>query len=105
MRRSPIKVTQLVKQMGISRGTYYNHIADPKLPLELLEQYGKVLRYDFTQDIPQMKKYSLEEPEAYYGQPATLEEAIRQRDYYREKYYTLMEQYHKVVEKHLDLDV
>jgi hypothetical protein len=81
--KSPLKITELVKRMNISRGTYYNHIADPDLSFETLEQYGKVLAYDFTNDFSEMQKYTLEEPGALYGEPSTLEEATRQRDYWR----------------------
>ncbi len=81
--KNSTNITQLVKRMGISRGTYYNHIQDPDLPFDLLERYGKILDYDFTNDFTEMHKYTLEEPSAPYGEPSTLEEAIKQRDYWR----------------------
>ena len=83
VKKSPLNITQLVKRMGISRGTFYNHKDDPNLPFEILEQYGKVLGYDFTNDFPEMQKYVVEEPIAPYGEPKTLDEAIKQRDYWR----------------------
>lgn len=69
--------------MGISRGTFYNHKDDPDLPFETLEQYGKVLGYDFTNDFPEMHKYVVEEFIAPYGEPKTMDEAIKQKDYWR----------------------
>jgi len=36
---------------------------------------------------------------AYNNVPATIEEAIKQRDEWKEKYYALMEKYLKCVEK------
>lgn len=83
VKKSPLNITQTVRRMGISRGTYYNHISDPKLPFETLEQYGKILGYDFTNDFPEMQKYTLEDPPVQYGEPSTLEEAVKQRDYWR----------------------
>jgi hypothetical protein len=97
VKESPISITKLTKQMGISRGTYYNHINDAQLGFEQLIQYGRVLKHDFTQDFPEMRKYSFEEPEAVYNIPGNLAEAIEQRDYWRDKYYQLMEQFHKLV--------
>lgn len=94
---SPVNITQMVKRMGIARGTYYNHKNDPNLPLELLARYGKVLKYDFAQDLPEMQQETLEEPDSAYALPKTLEEAIAQRDYWRDKYYQLMERFHEVV--------
>jgi hypothetical protein len=104
VRDSPLKISQMVKRMGISRGTYYNHKNDPNLSYEHLAQYGKVLKYDFTQDFPEMRKYTFDEPDAPYGPPATLQEALEQRDYWKDKYYKLMDQFHKTIEKKLDLD-
>jgi hypothetical protein len=83
VKKSPIKITDLVKRMKISRGTYYNHKEDANLPFEILGQYGKVLGYDFTNDFSEMQQYILEEPTPPYGEPSTLEEAIKQRDYWR----------------------
>jgi len=33
--KSPIKITELVRRMNISRGTYYNHKDDPALSFEI----------------------------------------------------------------------
>lgn len=95
---NPISVTKLAKRMGISRGTYYNHVATADLPFELLEQYGKILKYDFSGDFAEMKSYTFEEPIEAYGEPSTLEEAIRQRDHWKkeadkwkDKYIALLE--------------
>lgn len=85
--------------MGISRGTYYNHKNDPNLSFEQLAEYGRVLKHDFSEDLPEMKKFMLEEKEAPYTTPKSIEEAIEQRDFWREKYYQLMEKYYiEVVE-------
>lgn len=95
VKSSAIKITELVKRLKISRRTYYNHISDQKLPFDVLEEYGKVLRHDFTQDIPEMKQYAFEEPEVRYGKrPINLHEAIEHIDYWRAKYYEVMEQLH-----------
>ena len=95
---NPVSVTKLSKRMGISRGTYYNHVATADLPFELLERYGKILKYDFSADFPDMKSYTFEEPIEAYGEPSTLEEAIRQRDHWKkeadkwkDKYIALLE--------------
>jgi len=99
VKESGTNITKLVKRMGIARGTYYNHKNDPNLSLEQLAAYGKVLRHDFSDDIPEMKRYVVEESESPYT-PKTIAEAIAQRDQWREKYYQLMEQYLKLLEEH-----
>ena len=100
VRKHKLKITQVVKKLGISRGTFYNHIEDPNLPLEVLEKYGKALGYDFTTDLPEMSKYTFEEPSEVYGQqPSTIEEAIKQRDYWKDKYIALLEEHHRLTKE------
>lgn len=100
-RKSPLSITQLVKRMGISRGTYYNHKDDPNLPFEDIEKYGKILGYDFTSDFPEMHKYAFEEPIAPYGNPKNFDEAVKQKDYWKDKYLNLLEKYNKVIEERM----
>ena len=107
-RRSEFPITQVAKKARFSRGSYYNHIRDPDLPFEILERYGAVLKHDFTADIPKMPKYDLENTTATRTTPTNLEEALLDRDYWRDKYVTLLEQnrtlmerYHKLLEAKL----
>jgi len=100
--KNSLKVTQLTKRMGISRGTYYNHIEDPDLSYELLERYGKILKYDFTSDFPEMQKYAFEESAENYGPPTTFEDAMKQLLYFKEKYYILLEKYNQLIEEKID---
>jgi hypothetical protein len=90
-------ITRMVQRMGIARGTYYNHKNDPNLSFEQLAEYGRVLKYDFAQDLPEMRKYILEEPEVPYTTPKTIKEAIEQRDYWRERYYKKVEEYNRLL--------
>jgi hypothetical protein len=46
-----------------------------------------------------MGNFIVEEPEAVYSsEPKTMEEAVRQRNEWKEKYYLLMEKYLKCIE-------
>lgn len=88
---SEIKITVLVKRMGISRGTYYNHVENPNLSFEKLAQYGKILNHDFREDLPEMKNYVLEESDVQNKSPKNMKEALLQIDYWRTKYIKLLE--------------
>jgi hypothetical protein len=96
-----VNIKQMTRRMGISRGTYYNHIQNPELPLEQLAKYGKVIGHDFSQQLPEMKRLVLEESEGVYKTPETIEEAIVQRDYWREQYYKQVKEYNELAKKHL----
>ena len=97
VRESSVNISQMVKRMGISRGTYYYHIKDPNLSYEQLAEYGKIIKHDFSQDLPEMKRYVFEEPEVPYGIPKTLDEAIEQRNFWRERYYKKVEEYNRLL--------
>lgn len=70
------------------------------MPLAILKKYGKAIGHDFSEDIHDMPSSILKEPEYIYGsEPSTIEEAIQQRNQWKEKYYALMEKYVKCMEK------
>lgn len=94
-----MKVSELILRVNVSRGTYYNHINKKDLPFEILEMYGKALRYDFSEDFPKMPKYSFAEDDSIYGTPKTLEEALRHIDYWKTRYIQLSDKYREEVEK------
>lgn len=95
---SDLTIKQITARARFSRSSYYNHIADPNLPFEVLVRYGKVLKYDFTQDIPGMEKYPFNEDIVPRPQPKTFDEAIADRDYWRDKYIQLLEKHNKLIE-------
>ena len=101
VKKSGISKTALVEKVGYSRSAYYKHINEPYLSFEILEQYGKVLRHDFSIDLPEMKKTRVEEDPEEYSPPANIEQAIHQRDYWRNKYYTLLEKHQQLLEEKL----
>lgn len=86
-----LSIIKIAKKAGYSRGSYYVHIAQPELSFEILQQYGKAMNYNFADDFPEMKNYVLEDPETTYIFASNFEDAVRQRDYWRNKYYNLLE--------------
>jgi len=55
------------------------------------------LEHDFSDEIPEMKPLNLSEPETiYFTKPNNLEEALKQIEYWKNKYLLLLE---KIVEK------
>lgn len=89
----------VAKKAGYSRASYYKHIEVRDLPYHILAAYGKIIRHDFTEELPEMPRYLVEEPEEQFGKTPTLKEALRQRDHWKEKYYELMEKYNKLIEE------
>lgn len=80
-----------------SRNTYYYHTRQPNLSLLILKKYGKAINYDFSADLGEPKQQLvLEEDPTYLVTPQTLEEAVKQRDFYWRLYMHQLESYRKL---------
>ena len=96
-----LSITSLVKRAGYSRSSYYNHILVPQLSFDILEQYGKVLKHDFSISFPEMNKQLLQEDPEEYNRPTTIEQATRMAEKWKEKYYSVLEKYHQLLEERI----
>ena len=90
---------EVAAKAGYSRSSYYKHIENSELEFHILIAYGKAIRHDFTEEFPEMPKYVIEDPEETYGKVITLEEALRQRDVWKDKYIELLEKYNQMIER------
>jgi len=95
---SRLNKEEVAVKAGYSRSAYYKHIDNAELDYHILTAYGKAIRHDFTEEFPEMPRYLIEEPEETYGKALTLEEAIHQRDLWKDKYIELLEKYNKLIE-------
>jgi hypothetical protein len=98
VKASRLNIEFVAKKAGYSRPSYYKHINVKELDFHILAAYGKALKHDFTEELPEMPKYLVEEPEEEYGKPPTLKDALKQRDQWKDKYYELLEKYNKLIE-------
>jgi transcriptional regulator with XRE-family HTH domain len=97
--KTGLSIQTVAQKAGYKRGTYYLHIKKEGLSPAILNKYGKAIGYDFSEDVSEMEHFALEEPEVIYSiEPMTLEEAIKQRNEWKEKYYMLMEKYLRCIE-------
>ncbi|RYE51191.1 MAG: hypothetical protein EOP48_18570 [Sphingobacteriales bacterium] len=100
--KSDLNITTITKRAGYNRSSYYNHILLADLSYVILEKYGKAMGYDFSKILPEMRSYiSFEEPEGSYGEPFTIENVIKQRDTWKDKYLQLLEKYNVLIEERL----
>ncbi len=90
---------EVAVKAGYSRSSYYKHIDNPDLDFHILIAYGRAMKHDFTDEFPEMPRYLLQDPEEPYPQPLTLDEAIRQRDYWKDKYIEMLEKYNRLMEE------
>lgn len=102
VRNSGLSISKVAERAHYSRGSFYIHRKDPKLPFHILAVYGKVIKYDFSYDIPEMIERGfmyLEQPEELYGEPETFEEAIEQRNRWKDRCIQVQEKYQKLLEE------
>ncbi len=92
---------EVASKAGYSRSAYYKHIENPQLEYHILIAYGRAIGHDFTEEFPDMPRYSLEEPEEKYAPPQNLAEAIRLSELWKDKYLELLEKYNRLIEERL----
>ncbi len=103
---SGLTVDEIIERMRYaSRTTYYNHTRNPRLSLTILGRYGKIFKHGFY-EIPEMKLLTSKESAVfgpYFKLPVTLDEAIKQLDFYYMKYMLQLEEIRKLLEENGEL--
>jgi hypothetical protein len=102
--RDAVEATGLNKEIvadkaGYTRSSYYKHIQDPDLAYHILVAYGKAIKHDFTVELHGMPKYIVEDPPAEYEKGMSIEYALKQIHYWKDKYLELLEKYNQLIEE------
>lgn len=92
---SGISKTKLVKKIGYKdRASYYSHVATPNLSLDILQLYATALNYDLKQHFPDFDFVVAEDDfNAYYKEPADLDDALVLIQKWKDRYYKLLDRY------------
>ncbi len=93
VRDSGIPLTKVAKKMGKSRRWIYNVFEMPDLSLDLVLEFGKILHYDFSDEIPQIANRTsiINDRDIPYG--------VNKVEYWKNKYYRLLEEYNELLKK------
>ncbi|HRP53400.1 MAG TPA: hypothetical protein PLI97_07810 [Fluviicola sp.] len=98
VRESGVSITKIAKQFHRSRQWVYNVFETSDLSLDIILEFGKILHYDFSDEIPQLA--SSTSSTNYAKSSSENEHTI---GYWKDKYYNLLEEYNtllKSVVKH-----
>ena len=90
IRQSGISITEVAKRLGKSRQHLYNLFDDPNISLDSILQIGKIIHYDFTKEIAELKSLN----QAIQNK-VTLQE---NDEYWKDKYLHLLEKYNSLLE-------
>ncbi len=99
VRKSGYSISKLAEKMGKSRRWMYLLFENPDAPLDTIDRLGKIIRYDFTEEIKELLVYkaSLQEDDNLYLTPHSV-------DYWKEKYYDLLEEYNMLLKKFIEVN-
>lgn len=97
-----MSIASLARKLDYDRTTVYQHFKNDSLDYSTILKYGKALKHDFSVEFPEMLQYisTVDEPISNYS-AMTVSEALKERDYWKDKYIALMEKHHAMVMDHL----
>ena len=90
VRNSGIPLTKVAAKIGKSRRWIYNAFETSDLSLDYVIEFGRILHYDFAQEIPQIAghKSAFTENPIVYGENSI--------DFWKDKYYSLLEEHNQL---------
>lgn len=98
VRKSGYPIAKLARRVNYTRQHMYNFFQQAKVDLMLLEEIGKIINYNFADEIKELRKYSLPVPENQLSKdPGVRYETIE------EKYIALLEEYNKLLKEYNEL--
>jgi hypothetical protein len=93
IRESGYSITTIAQKLGRSRRWMYLLFDNPNVPIDLILKIGKIIYHDFSIEFPEVIQPASSESETIYE---------RTKDnYWREKYFTLLEEYNILLKKEL----
>ncbi|MBE9600177.1 hypothetical protein [Pedobacter sp. MC2016-24] len=96
VKESGIPITEVSRRAGYGRVTYYMHIANPDLKLDLLDKYATAIGYDFRDEIPEMVEYYERKRE---NSLSSFEKIEADRDLWREGYGRILKEKEELLKK------
>ena len=97
IRESGYSITIIAQRLGKSRRWMYLLFDNPSVPIELILQIGKIIYHDFSFELPEIVQGRLvnDEPITAYSNESDI-------NYWREKYFKLLEDYNALLKQELD---
>lgn len=96
VRSSGFSISTLAKRLNKSRRHIYNIFENPNVGLELILEIGKIIKYDFTDEIPIFEK----------SRTNTSHIVIENKDEeksWKDKYFELLEKYNELLTEHISI--
>ena len=102
IRQSHIPISEIARKIGYNRKSIYDFFHNAELPLDTILKIGKVIRYDFRNEFPELFSFKNELndfPESYGNQQ--LEDCVKEKNEWMFKYISLLEQHNALLKGEL----
>ncbi len=90
VRRSGMSISDIARILKINRRSVYNYFSQPRLSIDVVNSFGKVLGYDFSKDIPEYTEFRINTLTEPLDDPAQVE-------FWKQKYLLLLEKYNHML--------
>jgi len=98
IRQSGYSITNLAVKLGKSRRWMYHVFENPNVPVELILKIGKIIHYDFSGEIKELKNYSEKGNDTLISEPAkNYNEQKMETENWKNKYLELLEKYNELL--------
>lgn len=94
---SGVTVAEVARKLDYTRRSMYNFFEDRELSFDIIVKIGQAIKHDFRIEFPELFIEGVQEPVPEY---TTVKEAWIQRDEWKLKYYSLMEDYNELSKKY-----
>lgn len=98
IRESGYSLTHMAKKLNRSRRWMYLLFENPNVSLDLIIQIGKIIHYDFSDEIKELKKYKLQDPEQFVNESAAnYKKTSEESEHWKNKYLELLEKHNQLL--------
>lgn len=91
-------ILQICEDAKVDQSTFYYHKGKADLPFEILYKYAVAMDYYFTTEIPEFTEWLKDNNLLRRAnKELSMEEIIKERDMWKDKYYSLLEEHNKLI--------
>lgn len=93
-------IVQISKDAGVDQSTFYYHKEQEDLPFEILYKYAVAMDYFFSVELPEFTDWLKDNNLLPNGETKlSIEGLLQERDYWKDKYYSLLEEHNKLIKE------
>lgn len=94
IRESGYSITKLAKRMGKSRRWVYQIFESSNVSIDYILEIGKIIHHDFSEDIKELKNYSMRMTGHLMKEPLQKFESDKEEaEFWKNKYLLVLEKY------------